>query len=754
MMAQFTSSTAANCWVQPPPDSTDSGSGNPSHIRNHHPLISSQHHSLISGRDTIAFSQIPQMLPIDEFIFKNTQLQQFAINPLTHQNQEVSNSMRHGQMGMSDYSNVGYATSRLYHHSSDINSNNNPNIVYPTGGLVPQQHMLVGGTSDNPPPQHHQQIGNIPTTVHTQSTSVLCINPQRRDGSLRPLNKLTSELIRTYKSINENYYNRKARRRQHAGDDLSFVSMTTTGPPPQQMRSHVPVANSGGTSNNNVAPSGTTNLNTLLSNQQHNFLGMLQSSSNLQMGSSSILSADIDTTSAGCVNLSHHHVPQQRTLPYNIPFSTGTKHKNHNLLQQQAISSKVTQQQQVAWKVAMDVHDQQQQSMQQPSLDLDEEDCDDENHDYIIRIGEMFNYRYRIESSIGKGSFGQVAKAYDMVDEENVAIKIIKNKKAFYDQAQIEIRLLELMNNNNSEGQHYVVKLKNHFIWRKHLCLVFELLSYNLYDLLRNTNFHGVSLNLTRKFGQQLAATLLFLSQPELNIIHCDLKPENVLLCNPKRSTIKIIDFGSSCQYDSRIYHYIQSRFYRSPEVLLGISYDTQIDMWSLGCILMEMHTGEPLFPGHSEFDQMMKIVEVQGIPPPHILAAGSKSSKFFEVDELGQWHCKKSRVTKIYKAPGSRRLSDILGMNNNSAGPFARLGEGHGHMLEDYMKFKDLINRMLDFDPQKRISPYFAVRHPFLRKTPPEEQQANSVNVTYHHSHSNLPMSLQAPSTDFYNIC
>uniref|UniRef100_A0A1I8BXD5 Dual-specificity kinase n=1 Tax=Meloidogyne hapla TaxID=6305 RepID=A0A1I8BXD5_MELHA len=446
---------------------------------------------------------------------------------------------------MSDYSNVGYATSRLYHHSSDINSNNNPNIVYPTGGLVPQQHMLVGGTSDNPPPQHHQQIGNIPTTVHTQ-----------------------------------NYYNRKARRRQHAGDDLSFVSMTTTGPPPQQMRSHVPVANSGGTSNNNVAPSGTTNLNTLLSNQQHNFLGMLQSSSqNLQMGSSSILSADIDTTSAGCVNLSHHHVPQQRTLPYNIPFSTGTKHKNHNLLQQQAISSKVTQQQQVAWKVAMDVHDQQQQSMQQPS----------------------------------------------------------------------------------------------------------------------------------------------------------------------------IIDFGSSCQYDSRIYHYIQSRFYRSPEVLLGISYDTQIDMWSLGCILMEMHTGEPLFPGHSEFDQMMKIVEVQGIPPPHILAAGSKSSKFFEVDELGQWHCKKSRVTKIYKAPGSRRLSDILGMNNNSAGPFARLGEGHGHMLEDYMKFKDLINRMLDFDPQKRISPYFAVRHPFLRKTPPEEQQANSVNVTYHHSHSNLPMLLQAPSTDFY---
>lgn len=90
-------------------------------------------------------------------------------------------------------------------------------------------------------------------------------------------------------------------------------------------------------------------------------------------------------------------------------------------------------------------------------------------------------------------------------------------------------------------------------MWRSHLCLVFELLSYNLYDLLRNTNFRGVSLNLTRKFAQQMSTGLLFLATPELNIIHCDLKPENILLCNPKRSAIKIIDFGSSCQLGQRV---------------------------------------------------------------------------------------------------------------------------------------------------------------------------------------------------------
>ena len=99
----------------------------------------------------------------------------------------------------------------------------------------------------------------------------------------------------------------------------------------------------------------------------------------------------------------------------------------------------------------------------------------------------------------------------------------------------------------------HTVRLKRHFMYRNHLCLVFELLSYNLYELLRNTNFRGVSLNLTRKFAQQLCTALLFLSTPEINVIHCDLKPENILLCNPKRSAVRIVDFGSSCQVGQRV---------------------------------------------------------------------------------------------------------------------------------------------------------------------------------------------------------
>jgi dual specificity tyrosine-phosphorylation-regulated kinase 1 len=140
------------------------------------------------------------------------------------------------------------------------------------------------------------------------------------------------------------------------------------------------------------------------------------------------------------------------------------------------------------------------------------------------------------------------------------------------------------------------------------------MLSLNLYELLKNTQFGGVSLNLIRKFAKQILKALSFLARPDVDVIHCDLKPENILLRHPKRSGVKVIDFGSSCRSNKRMYSYIQSRFYRSPEVMLGLPYSVAIDIWSLGCILSEMHTGEPLFSGSDQFDQMQKIVQVRFI--------------------------------------------------------------------------------------------------------------------------------------------
>ncbi|KAJ3215293.1 Dual specificity tyrosine-phosphorylation-regulated kinase 1B [Dinochytrium kinnereticum] len=258
--------------------------------------------------------------------------------------------------------------------------------------------------------------------------------------------------------------------------------------------------------------------------------------------------------------------------------------------------------------------------------------CDDENDDYIVREGELWNDRFYIIKLLGKGSFGQVVEAYDRASNSHVAIKIIKNRKTFYNQAMVEIRILQHLNSKDSDDTKCIVRMKENFIFRNHLCIVYEILSINLYELLRRTNFKGISLNLVRAFAQQILISLKFLARPDVQVIHCDLKPENILLKDLKSSVLKVIDFGSSCFTNEKTYTYIQSRFYRSPEVILGYPYTAAIDMWSLGCILVELISGEPLFSGQTEHDQMSRICDILGMPPSHLLeeCPPSKISKMF----------------------------------------------------------------------------------------------------------------------------
>ena len=155
----------------------------------------------------------------------------------------------------------------------------------------------------------------------------------------------------------------------------------------------------------------------------------------------------------------------------------------------------------------------------------------------------------------------------------------------------------------------------------------------------------------------------------------------------------------------------IQTRFYRSPEVLLGIPYNLAIDMWSLGCILVEMHTRKPLFSGKDQVDQVCKIVEVLGIPPTHLLerASGSRTEKFFEKGPGGNWMLKRHPNGRkdVYRRPGSRSLDDILGVETGGPGEICK-GEPR-HTPEVCRKFKSLILQMLDYDPETRVKPYKA---------------------------------------------
>lgn len=396
-------------------------------------------------------------------------------------------------------------------------------------------------------------------------------------------------------------------------------------------------------------------------------------------------------------------------------------------------------------------------------------DWDDENYDYVVNVEDTFAEHYVIKDRIGKGSFGQVVRAYDKRTQTDVAIKIIKSKKPFALQAQTEIELLTALRKADHEDKQNIVRLLDHFTFRGHVCLVFEMLSYNLYELLKNTQFHGVSLNLVRKLAKQILHALAFLARPDVAVIHCDLKPENILLRHPRRSGIKIIDFGSSCRVDRRMYSYIQSRFYRSPEVMLGLPYTSAIDVWSLGCILVEMHTGEPLFSGADQLDQMHKLVDVLGMPPDSMIneAEGSIRDHFFELGRGHRWKLKRRtrpaadaanaqhRPSALPEAEADawharRSIASIVGAS--IGGPGGRRKGEPGHGEQHYTLFLDLVNRMLEYSPTTRIKPDEALKNSFLNdsiwasteilaKTPPPpwmHPQAGSQHrphPPYHHN-------------------
>ncbi|KAK0441175.1 uncharacterized protein EV420DRAFT_1623060 [Desarmillaria tabescens] len=315
---------------------------------------------------------------------------------------------------------------------------------------------------------------------------------------------------------------------------------------------------------------------------------------------------------------------------------------------------------------------------------------DDERGDYQVVNHDHLAYRYEVIDTLGKGSFGQVLHCRDHCSGESVAIKIIRNKKRFHHQALVEIKILDNLRKWDEDEKHHVIKMTEHFYFRNHLCIAMELLSINLYELIKANGFVGFTTALIRRFTSQMLMSLSLMRHHR--IVHCDLKPENVLLRHPAKSGIKVIDFGSSCFETEKIYTYIQSRFYRSPEVILGMNYHMAIDMWSLGCILAELYTGFPIFPGENEQEQLLCIMEVLGVPDKDFVNKSSRKKLFFDPSGAPRLvvNSKGRR-----RRPGSKTLAQVLRCNDDD--------------------FVDFISKCLVWDPERRIKPASALRHPFV---------------------------------------
>lgn len=248
----------------------------------------------------------------------------------------------------------------------------------------------------------------------------------------------------------------------------------------------------------------------------------------------------------------------------------------------------------------------------------------------------------------------------------------------------------------------------------------------NLYEFIKIHDFKGFSIKLIRRFTKQLLNSLILLKSKQ--VIHCDLKPENILLAHPAQSEIKVIDFGSSCLENERVYTYIQSRFYRSPEVILGMTYGMPIDMWSLGCILAELLTGYPIFPGENEQEQLAYIMEIFGPPDKHLIEKSTRKKLFF--DSLG-----KPRLTVSSKGKRRRPSSKTL----------------QQALKNDDEPFLDFLTRCLKWDPDRRLKPEDAIHHEFIsgvKQTPARSFRPATSSATTSSSPVKRFNSVHTPST------
>lgn len=306
---------------------------------------------------------------------------------------------------------------------------------------------------------------------------------------------------------------------------------------------------------------------------------------------------------------------------------------------------------------------------------------------------------------------------------DEVCLKVIKNTKDFFDQSLDEIKILEMLRQTGKCQENNIVEMKTFFYHREHLVIVTELLRQNLFEFGKFILDNNEEPYFTRRrlcyITRQCLIALNFVHS--LGLIHSDVKPENILLASYSRAKVKLIDFGSSCYGTDRQSSYIQSRSYRAPEVVLGLPYDGKIDVWSLGCVVAEMYTGEVTFQNDSIVSMLSRIEAICGPFPRHMIAQGRQSTRFFTKSGL------------LYElVDGDERRTNPV-MDEDEAGLFdvfqpkrstyaSRLGYDPEKLADpqtpeskDAALFVDFCKSVLTIDPDSRPSAAEALKHPWI---------------------------------------
>ncbi|KAL4857163.1 Serine/threonine-protein kinase PRP4 [Chlorella vulgaris] len=347
---------------------------------------------------------------------------------------------------------------------------------------------------------------------------------------------------------------------------------------------------------------------------------------------------------------------------------------------------------------------------------------DDHEGYYNFQVGEIIGEagqgQYEVYAAHGRGVFSSVLRARDLARRDHdtgiipeVAIKVIRANDTMYKAGQMERVILRKLSEADVEGKRHTVRMLGSFEYRNHLCLVFESMDMNLRELTKRYGRGiGLSINAVRVYAQQMLVSLYHLKN--CGVLHADIKPDNILV-NDRRTVVKLCDFGSAMfSGDNEITPYLVSRFYRAPEVILGLPYEYPMDMWSIGCVVYELFTGHILFPGKTNNEMLKLMMDVKGPFPKKMVKRAEFAFKHFESDP-------NMSFALLEEDPVTKRPVRRLISNPTVKKDFAALLAGQSPDRRKLVQLVDLLERMMQLDPDRRISPKDALRHPFIREPP-----------------------------------
>lgn len=239
-----------------------------------------------------------------------------------------------------------------------------------------------------------------------------------------------------------------------------------------------------------------------------------------------------------------------------------------------------------------------------------------ENGMYELLKNNHIQFKYQIIEKLGTGQYGVVCKVFDHSCLKERALKILRKKVSYIPSYEIEVTNLLFLRSklpeNESKFEELIPQIFDYFTFRDHKVMVLNYYSQNLYDsIIKKKKL--LDLNKIKVIIQDLTDTLVYLQK--YNIIHGDIKPENILFRNANSWNIVLIDYGLSIKDNDNELYSIQSMWYRAPEIIFKIPYDFRIDLWSLGCVIYELYYGIAAFRAKKEINLLEEIYKKLSAP-------------------------------------------------------------------------------------------------------------------------------------------